>query len=173
MMTRSEVVSVLDGYSRAAIPVALTLVFVLLGVLPYGVPYIAPVFPAFTLMAVYFWTIYRPDLFPAVAVFAVGIFQDVLNDMPLGLSALVLLLVYGFVISQGRVFLGKSYLVVWSGFAVVAAGASLIGWTVASLRFATFIEPGSFAIQLLLSVALYPCVSWLFVFVQRKFLSLV
>lgn len=161
----------LDHYSRNTLPVAVTVAFILLGSLPYGAPYIGPVFPALTLMSIYYWSIYRPELIPAWAVFLIGIFQDVLQDTPLGLTALVLLLVHGFVMTQRRVFLGKSFLVVWWGFALVAVGANLVNWLIASFWNSTFLDFAPVFVQLLLSMALYPCLSWMFVKIQRSALG--
>jgi rod shape-determining protein MreD len=56
------------GFPNTLIPFTSTLVFVLLSVVPLQIPGFAVVTPAFALMAVYHWTIYRPDLLPPVAV---------------------------------------------------------------------------------------------------------
>ncbi len=86
--------AVADSVARHLIPLLLAIGFVVLGTLPYQIPLLGPVFPAMTLVVVYFWSIYRPELLPAAAVFLVGFFQDVLSGAPLGLSSFVLLLVH-------------------------------------------------------------------------------
>jgi rod shape-determining protein MreD len=45
---------------------------VIVSVLPVKIPGYAALTPAITLMAAYHWTIYRPDLLPRIALFAVG-----------------------------------------------------------------------------------------------------
>lgn len=156
-----------DDIARNMIPVILALSFVLLGALPYQIPLLGPVFPALPLIVVYFWSISRPKLLPPVAVFLIGFFQDILTGAPLGLSSFVLLLVHGFVASQRRVFIGKSFVVAWMGFALVAVGAAIGGWIIASIYNATFMNAGALIIQLLLTIVIYPGFSWLFSMVQK------
>ena len=94
-------------------PPALTLMLVLVGLIPVGLPYVDPVTPAFAVIAVYYWSIYRPEYLPAGVVFVLGLVQDALGGTPLGMSSLVLLAVLGVGVSQRRVFIGKSVLVEW------------------------------------------------------------
>src|SRR5207248_10284813 len=58
------------------LPIATTLLAATIAILPVPVPGYAALTPAFTLMAVYHWTIYRPDLLPPIGVFAIGLAQD-------------------------------------------------------------------------------------------------
>ena len=155
-----------DNFLRGLIPVTLTLFFVILGVLPYGVPFLATIFPALALISVYYWSIHRPELFPATAVFAIGFIQDILSGSPLGLTAFILLLVHGFIVNQRRVFLGKSFLVAWWGFGLVAIGATLVSWLIASLFNEMVMEPLSVFMQLCTTVAVFPAFSWLFAKLQ-------
>ena len=154
----------------ALVPGLVTLALVLVTQLPYGIPYFAPVTPVFTLMAVFYWGVYRPETLPPPAVFAVGLVQDALGGGPMGMVALMLLAAYGIGVSQRRFFLGKGFGVEWGGFAVIAVGVALAAWLVASLYFVTILDPRPFAVQGLLTAAFYPCVTWLFVRVQRRFM---
>ena len=159
-----------DRALRGLTPLTLTLILTFVSVLPLRVPGLAPVTPVVTLMAVYYWSIYRPDLLPFAATFLVGIVQDSLSGAPLGLSSLVLLLVQGVVISQRRFFHGKTFLVEWWGFMLVAPVALLISWLVASLYFGMLVVPRHLGFQLLLTIALYPALTWLFTRAQHYFL---
>ena len=51
------------------LPILTMLIAATITILPVRVPGYAALTPAFTLMAVYHWTIYRPDLLPALALF--------------------------------------------------------------------------------------------------------
>src|SRR3989338_4961778 len=110
----------LDVWARRLTPFGLTLILVLAGVVPFYVPGYARVIPLLPLMAIHHWTINRPELMPAYAVFIIGILQDILTGIPIGISAVVFLGVHGVVRSQQRFFTGKSFAVVWLGFALVA-----------------------------------------------------
>ena len=155
---------------RGLTPFILTLSLAMLTVVPLRIPDFAPVTPMLTVIAVYYWSIYRPDLLPMAAVFAVGVFQDALAGMPLGLSALVLITVQYTVIAQRRFFHSKTFLVEWWGFMLVAPGAAFAGWLLASLYFGALVSPRPLGFQLLLSVALYPCLAWLFTRAQHYLL---
>jgi rod shape-determining protein MreD len=121
-------------------------------------------------MAVYYWSIYRPDLLPLGATFFVGIVQDTLDGTPLGLSSLILVLVQGVVVSQRRFFHGKAFLVEWWGFMLVAPGAIVISWVFASLYYGVLASPRPLGFQLLMTIVLYPCLTWLFARVQHYLL---
>jgi rod shape-determining protein MreD len=152
---------------RAMIPGLTLFLCIFVASVPFGLPYLSDVTPFLSLMAVYYWSIYRPDLIPAVVVFMGGLLQDVLTGGPIGLLALVLVLVHGIGVSQRGVFLGKSFQVEWWGFGLVTIGAILFAWIAASLYFATFIDSRAFIVQALLTVAIYPLVTRLFSFAAR------
>lgn len=158
----------LDVLLRNMTPVLLTLCMVIVSVLPLRLPEASFVMPMLVLMSVYFWSLHRTDLLPATAVFAIGLFQDILAGLPMGLNAFILLGVYGLCVSQRRFFYNKSFAVIWWGFMVVAAAAQLIEWALMSIFLETFVslEPVSF--RYFMTVALYPPVAWLFVRIQRS-----
>ncbi len=159
-----------EGVIRGLTPFILTLSLALLTVVPLRIPDFAPVTPALTVIAVYYWSIYRPDLLPMAAVFGVGFFQDALAGTPLGLTSLVLIMVQYVVIAQRRFFHSKTFLVEWWGFMMVAPGAAFVSWLFASLYFGVLVAARPLGFQLLLSVALYPCIAWLFARVQQYML---
>ena len=59
----------IDLIARQVTPVILTLVLVTLTLVPYQIPDFAPVVPWLALISVYYWSVHRPDLMPAAAVF--------------------------------------------------------------------------------------------------------
>ena len=155
---------------RGLTPFVVTLSLAVLTIIPLRIPDFAPVTPALTVIAVYYWSIYRPDLLPMAAVFGVGLFPDALAGTPLGLTSLVLSLVQYVVIAQRRFFHSKTFLVEWWGFLLVAPGAALVSWLLASLYFGVLVAPQPLGFQLLLSIALYPCLAWLFIRIQHYLL---
>ena len=125
-------------------------------------------YPMLTLMSVYFWSLHRTDLLPATAVFAIGLFLDILTGLPLGLNAFILLGVFGLCVTQRRFFYNKSFAVIWWGFMVVAAAAMLIEWILMSIYLETLVSPKPIYFRYFLTVALYPPIAWLFVRIQRS-----
>jgi rod shape-determining protein MreD len=156
---------------RGTVPLMLTLCLVLLTVVPFRVPDLAVVMPSLAMMAVFYWSIYRPDLFPAAGAFLVGLTQDALGGGPLGLMALILVLVHGVVISQRRVFVGKSFFVAWWGFAIIASGAFAASWLLASICSGALMPAGPLLSQALLTIILYPCFGRLFGRVHQRALA--
>ena len=148
-------------FVRGLVPVATTLAAVVLAAVPLGIPYYSAVAPFFPLIAVFYWSVYRPELLAAVTVFMAGVLYDILIGGPVGLVALILLAVHGLAVSQRRILLGQSFWVEWAGFWLVAAGAAVAGWVLScGFQFA-LLPPWPFAIQAALTATLYPAGSWL------------
>ena len=164
----ASIVPTLQRLSRAVIPFVLCVLLVLITALPVTVPHIGSVTPMFALMAVFYWCIYWPDYLPPYAIFIVGVLHDVLGGGPLGLTALMLLLVHAFIVPQRRVFHGKSFVVEWFGFSIVAIGIGVISWLVASLYYLTPMQPLPVLGQAGLTIAVYPCLAWMISQVHRR-----
>lgn len=157
----------LDLWARRLIPVVMTLLLLLLGAVPLGVPYLGSVTPAYTLMAVFYWAVYRPDLLPLGMVFVIGVLEDALSGLPLGVGALALLFVYGTALGQRRTFLKRPFYIAWIGFAILAAMAALLVWLLIAVLNGSMIgiQPAMF--QYAITVALFPCLAILFVAAHR------
>lgn len=157
--------------ARLAVPTLFTVLLMAAAGLPYGVPHLPPLGMGVTLVCVFYWTIYRPELMPAGATFLIGLFYDMLSGAPLGLNALLLVLVHGVLISQRRAFIGKPFLPSWLGFAVIAAGASTVAWLAISLFYLRFLSPGPAIMEILATVSLYPLLVLLLGWTQRRFVG--
>jgi rod shape-determining protein MreD len=151
----------LDGRLRLLLPFALAVCAVLIDVLPllglgpWGLT------PFSTLCVVYFWSLYRPDLFGTSAAFATGIIYDAMAGLPLGLTALILILARRFVVMQRRFFAARSFLVVLSCFLLLAPVVEIARWLLACLWWGRSLPFQPIVLSLLLTVALYPMVSLL------------
>lgn len=157
----------LDHASRALTPTLSAVFLVLVGAVPWHVPEIGWVMPSLALMAVYFWSIHRPDFFPASAVFGVGLLHDALSGAPIGLNALLFLIAYGVAGSQRVLFNGKSFLVVWWGFMMLAVGVGALEWIAMLIAHRAPVSPWPAIFAYFMSVALYPPVAALLVALQR------
>ncbi len=153
---RPSLLQKMDVASRHTMPVLLTLALTLLSQVPTHIPALAGVMPPLALMGVYYWAIYRPDLFTAGTAFAIGFLQDLISGTPLGVSALVLLLAHGVAASQRRYFLGHGFLAVWWGFALVSAGAALASGILVSFLAGGGLDPKPVLFQYVLALFLFP-----------------
>jgi len=150
----------LDLWARNISPVGLTVVLILLNIIPTHIPGYASIVPQLALMAVFHWTVFRPDLFPLWAIFVIGILQDSLSGAPMGLNTMVFLTVYGVVLGQRRFFLGKTFFVEWLGFSIIAAGAAFQAWVLLSAYYVYVVAPGPIIFQYFMTIAFYPILAW-------------
>jgi rod shape-determining protein MreD len=163
----------LDARLRTLAPFAAAAVAVLIDVLPllglgpWGLT------PFSTLCVVYFWSLYRPDLFSALAAFSIGIIYDALAGLPLGLTALMLLLVRQLVVIQQRFFIARSFPVVWCCFLLLAPAAEIARWLLISLWWGRLFDLQPVLLSLLLTMALYPFASLLLTRVHNRIPRLV
>jgi rod shape-determining protein MreD len=160
----------IDLALRRLTPLLLTLGLVILSQVPMQLPAAMPISPGFAVIAVYFWALHQPDLIPAPAVFAIGIFQDILGGLPIGLNAFIFLVLYGIVVSQRRYFFGKSFGVLWWGFATVAVVMGALEWVLMSALSARFLAVMPIVVEQLTTAALYPVVAYVFVLTHRSIL---
>jgi rod shape-determining protein MreD len=161
----------LDLALRCMTPFVITLLLALFPVLPLHLPRETDLAPAFTLMSVFYWTVYRPDLMPASAVFAIGIIQDFAAGAPLGITSLILLGTHGVVLGQRRLFVGKPFAMAWSGFMLTAAAATAVSWSFASLMAGEPLALGPSLLQFVVTFATFPILAWFFVRTHRRVLS--
>ena len=171
-MNAAAVFTLVRRWMRNLVPVVTTFAFVLIGQLPLPVPLLADVAPAFALISLYYWVVFRPDLMPYAAVFGLGIVQDAVAGAPLGLYALVYLVVHALVLNQRRLIVGKPFWVFWSAFALVAPIAAFIAWLLASISRGTLLAPGTTFVALIMTVILFPAVAWVLVHAQRRLVGM-
>jgi rod shape-determining protein MreD len=160
----------LDLWARNSTPFGIAVLLVILNVVPTSIPDYATISPTLALIAVYHWAIYRPNLLPLTAVFALGLLQDILSGAPLGVYALVFLTAYGVVLSQRRFLPGKSFMIYWLGFAIIAFGAGVESWVLASIWNFALLDFRSLFFQFLISLGLFPIVAWMFLRWQQALL---
>ena len=162
----------IDLLARLLTPTFITLILVVVSVVPLRILDFTTVVPLLPLISVYHWAIFRPHLLPIYAVFLIGVLQDILTGSPIGVNALVFLLVYGAVLSQKAFFAGRSFFVLWIGFALIAAGASIINWLIISILNTAIVEAQTAIIQFLLTLGFFPAAAWFFLRWQNAFLRL-
>lgn len=161
----------IDRWTRALLPGLLALALILIGMVPVRLAGLTPISPWLLLILVYFWTVHRPDLLPIWAVFGLGLLSDLLGGGPIGPGTFALLLIYGAVKAQRRYILPHSFIVQWIVFALVAilAESLLFLSQMIALRAILAVEPAAF--QVLMTIAIYPCLAWVFVLTQNSFLK--
>lgn len=150
-----------DAAVRAIFPSATILVLIVAMAVPIrsSVPFLTA--PSLPLLALFFWLLYRPDTIPAVAAFGFGLLHDILSGSPFGVHAIGYVVAHAAVSTQRRFFFGKSFSIVWLGFAVVVMGTFFLTWGLASVYHGTVLSPGSSILQAISTICVYPAFAWL------------
>ncbi|MBF0093096.1 MAG: rod shape-determining protein MreD [Alphaproteobacteria bacterium] len=158
--------SQVDRFARNLLPGALCFALAMLSMVPVRIQGYTEIAPMWTVMGVCYWSIARPDLLRPHMAFAIGVFEDVLVGDPLGINALVLLIVHGLLAVQQRFFFGKPFFVWWWALGLVAAMASLVKWVLFAIVEEVWVMPQMVFVGYVATVALYPALGWVFARVE-------
>lgn len=148
----------LDLVARLSFPMVSAVLLLMASDLPIGLPG-AALGPALMLPCVAFWSIFRPAVMPAPAVFCLGLLSDLLSGAPLGVGSLGLLTVHAVALRWRVLIARQSFLRVWC---VVLGFALLYGAVVyltTSLLRLTLLSPEPLLPQIALTTALYPALA--------------
>ena len=157
----------IDNALRLAVPQVLLLFLLLLSFVSLPLPHVGVTRPYLVLMAVYYWSVYRPTLVPPVLCFVVGIVMDIISGGPLGLNALVLVIVQWIVRGQRRFLMGQPYTTTWAVFAVIVLISAVAQWGLyglAQMQWPLFMPVAG---SIFLSLLLFPFITLLFVIIHR------
>ncbi|MBI3441978.1 MAG: rod shape-determining protein MreD [Proteobacteria bacterium] len=152
--------SLLRMIGRWGLALAMLLVLFVFSAAPLEIARLGEIRPVFMLMAVYYWTILRPALLPAPAVFAIGLVLDLLSAAPFGMNALILVLAQWLIRSQRKFLLGQSFLMIWAGFAAIATGAGLMQWGLFVMFNLTLFSAKPMLVSVVISTLLFPLFVW-------------
>ncbi|HEX4111407.1 MAG TPA: rod shape-determining protein MreD [Stellaceae bacterium] len=157
---------------RWLVPFVTGLVAVCLSVMPLHVPGLAVATPAFVLMAIYHWTLYRPDLVLPSGVFVLGLLLDLLDGTTyIGISSLTFLAVRGLVLLSRNRIANQPFPIVWAGFLAIAGAALALEWLTLSVLTLTPLAARPFMFQLLVTAAAFPLAGYALAQLQRGLLG--
>ena len=153
------------------LPIATTVLAALLSIEPLHFDRYAALTPAFTLMATYHWTIWRPDLLPALSLFLIGMIQDLLSGGLPGETAVTLLLARAIVLPHRHYFVDRLFPSIWAGFALLTAGAMLLAWTLHSLLAGELLDLRGPVLRAVLTISVFPIANFLLGRTQRALIG--
>jgi rod shape-determining protein MreD len=152
----------IDGWARVLSPFCICLLFILISVAPLRLPVLSTAAPLLPLMAVYHFGLFRPTLLPHWLVLLFGLLVDLLAGTPVGVNAVVWLMVRYFVEANQRFLVDKPFMVIWFGYALASAGAVAGTWALTCFLLWMPIDPRPAIFQYLIALALYPLAGWMF-----------
>ncbi len=157
----------LDALFRAALPIVSTVLLIVLEAGAGPIPHLDMLLPPLGFMALFYWSAHRPDLFPSSAAFAAGLLSDVVNGGPLGLSAFLFTVAHQAVWRQRGLFAGHSFMMLWSGFSLVATIYIFAQWSLTALLEWQFPRVFPVFMQDVLAIVLFPILCWFLIRLQR------
>jgi len=158
----------LDAASRHAWPAFCTLFGLFIIGLPLGLPGQAELRPAYAMACVFFWSLYRPASMPAPFVALCGLLLDLLNLSPLGIWAVLLLLLQGCTLAARRRLAPSGFLLNWAAFTVLSAIFSALFWAFQSLLTLSLLTLIPLGVQILTCAGVYPALAGLFIRAHRS-----
>lgn len=168
MALRPTVGQQIDLALRRSIPVALAVLLLFLGILPWNTHTLGPANANLVLIPIYYWTLYRPRLMSVWSVAALGLIADFLGVTPLGVEMLTLLIGYRVAVSQRKIFASAPFIIVWAGFLLMSAVAGLAQWLLVSALRETIIDPRPAFLLYMIGAVAYPPCAYAFAWIQRR-----
>jgi len=158
----------LEVFVRMSIPYSLLCFLFLLSVVSVPYPLSALLHAPLLLIAIYYWSIYRPALLPSWLVFGIGLVLDLLTGLPfLGFNAVLFLLCRLAVIDQRRFLTGQTFSVIWLGFCLLSVLFHLLQWMMFSALSMQIVPVSDFTSPLILGVFVFPLIC-LFLHLSHK-----
>lgn len=143
-----------------SVPVLVTLIFVVLSALPVGSIGTYSLAPNFGLAMCLYWTLRRPDLFPPISPFILGLTADLLGSGALGLWSMAFLSAYAFLLWQRVLFVGRVALPAMVGVAIgVAIGLGIV-WMLTGWMMGVMVPLGPLVVHGLMTVLVFPLCAW-------------
>jgi len=164
---RQSVWRQLDAASRWVLPTAMLAFGLFLLGLPLHIPGQAWLRPAYAMACVYFWSLFRPASLPVPVTGVAGLLLDLMGVTPLGLWALLLILLQWGALASRRRLAPRRFLITWAAFAAFATLAVLLGWAAQSALSLKMLPLWPAGLELVFAVALYPVLTVLLVRAHR------
>ena len=132
-----------------------------------SLPLTGQIRPFFILMAIFYWSMHRPNMIHPLLLFVYGIAFDLILNFPVGLHAILFLLVQWVIKTQRAFFMGQPYLVVWICFACTCFSVFAIEWIFFSVISSMLLNLTPVLSSFLLTVLMFPPVSLFFMLINK------
>ena len=154
----SEVHESFDQIFRLCVPYGVILCLLLLNALAPSFLLAGSLEAPFMVMAIFYWSTYRPTLVPLWLVFFLGLFLDLLLGVPVGLNALIFVCVRWLVTDQRLFLTGQPFMIIWFGYVIVSALATFLQWALFGLFQFILVPIEQVAFSIIYGGALFPLI---------------
>lgn len=140
-----------------------SVILILLNMISFSHLSISYLRPDFFLMALYYWTVFRPSFLPPYLVFILGILIDVLTGFPIGVHAFIFVLLQ-WIITSRRLFLtGQTFPIFWLGFTLTSFAAAYFKWAILTFTYKHMLPIGDILISATVGAFLFPLIAVLLI----------
>ena len=166
-MTPNIDISIWEQAWRYLLPYLFIVLLFSLEMINYPILYLIDIKPFFVLMSVYFWTIFRPKLFPIYIIFSIGIIIDLLMGYPLGISSILFIIINWSIIGQRRFLMGVPYYILWFLFSIICIIFGGIQWGILGLINFEWSSYFPVLISTITSILLFPPIAVILILVHK------
>ena len=149
-------------------PAVFTVLILLLSVILSRIPGFGQVMPLFTLINIYYWSVFYPGILPYWFLFALGMVQDTLTGQPLGFSSFINIVFVWMLSDRLRLQREPSFAAAWLKFAVSASAIILLEWIVMGIYYHKILPLSVPALRWFSSCLAYPPVHFLLAALYRR-----
>lgn len=159
---------ILNDAMRVSLVYVILAFLTLLLMANWVLPYFNVLKPQIVLVAVFYWTLYRPTLMPPWIILAIGLILDAMNPaMPMGTHAFSYLLIAGLLKPRRRMLMGQPFMMVWVAFIAVVITDMVLKCLTIGLFGQIHINLGTIVINALATTLLFPILLLALVSVHR------
>lgn len=166
-----DISDILKNQFLKLLPFLSSICFILIFYIPLRLPLLSYIRPDIGIVCVFFWSLYRQDLFNVFAAFLLGLIADGLSGVPLGLNTFVYLFIFVINSTFGRFINMRSFIINWIGFLTVFALALMVKVFLTLMYYERFSSLSSVFSGYLATVLLYPLFARFNMFLQNRFLG--
>ncbi len=153
------------------IPFLLSLFFVLFGFVAFRLPLSHYLRPDFGIICVYFWTLYRPDLYGIVSAAILGFTVDIISGGALGINMFILSFVCLITCIYTNFVQAKPFVISWISFAFICFVSLFIKWGILSLYNRQMLPANYIFMIYSGTILIYPLIARINIYVQNRYLS--
>jgi rod shape-determining protein MreD len=128
----------------------------------YNITGFSYLIPSIESLILFYWTIHNPRVVSKSFLIILGIYQDLLTGLPLGLSSLCYIIMNYALLSQRRYFIKSPFNVTWIGFFIFNLFAIILKSMLLMLYYQDFFVPTSMVIYFITTICCYPIFHLLF-----------
>jgi len=133
--------------------------------------FFAAFLPSFEIMIIYYFCVYKEDVFGLWFVFFIGFLSDALVGAPLGISSLI----YIIIVKLSNIIAAKQapkedFISIFKEFVIFLNIILILKWLALSIYYKNFYNLTPFIIQIIISAATYILMHRFFEFLSKKLL---